>query len=77
VDATNLDGLLHWITPTVLAETEASIRDRFRMRLASSIRLQGNIYKDIIWTLPIFRKLEAYDNAERYRFDLQNFTLII
>lgn len=69
--ATNLDGLLHWITPTVLAETDATIRDRFRMRLVSAIRMRGNGHKDIIWRLPIFKKLEAYHNAECYRFALQ------
>jgi hypothetical protein len=72
VDATDLEALLHWITPDILSNTDSSIRDRFRTHLISSIRQRQDalpeFHNDLISKLPIFKKLVPCDSAERYRF---------
>lgn len=76
VEGTDLEALLHWITPDILARTDTSILDRFRMHLVSAIRRRPesllNHHKDRISKLPIFKKLEPYNHAEPYRFDPQS-----
>jgi hypothetical protein len=72
VDATDLEGLLYWITPDILSKTDTSIRDRFRTHLISSIRQRQDAlpeyHNDLISKLPIFKRLVPCDSVERYKF---------
>jgi hypothetical protein len=72
VDATDLEALLHCITPDILSKADASIRDRFRTHLISSTRQRpdalSEYHNDLISKLPIFKRLVPCDAAERYRF---------
>lgn len=71
VDATDLEAILHWITPDILSKANTSIKDRFRIHIILSIHQRQNAlpeqHNDLISKLPIFKKLVPCDIAERYK----------
>lgn len=62
VDATDLEALLHWITPAIIEKFDDSLKDRFRTHILFALRRRVGIplHKhdhEKLSKLPVFKKL--------------------
>jgi hypothetical protein len=62
VDATDLETLLHWITPDIIERFDNSLKDRFRTHILFALRRRLGVLlhkhdHEKLSKLPIFKKL--------------------
>ena len=74
VDATDLEALLHWITPEILEPLDNALKDRYRKHILIGIRRRLGISLlkqdcESLSKLPIFKKFIACENGPTvYRY---------
>jgi hypothetical protein len=64
VDSTDLEGLIHWITPDIIENLSDSMKDRFRKHLLMALRRRLGIplaqsNYEILSKFPVFKNIVA------------------
>jgi hypothetical protein len=77
VDPTDLEALLHWITPAIIEKLDDSLKDRFRTHILCALRrrlgipLNKHDY-DLLSKLPVFKKFVPCEgeSGSLYRYGI-------
>ena len=84
VDGTDLEALLHWITPAIIERLDNTLKDRFRRHVLFALhrRLGIPLHKhdhELLSKLPVFKKLVACESESGplYRYDVSRCSNII
>src|SRR5213075_1833301 len=64
VEGTDLEALLHWITPDLAQKFDDMLKDRFRLHILTALRRRVGIPlkehdRDRLCNLPVYRKMVA------------------